>query len=90
MKLYPWGDEIPKNESTWRLNVWQGDFPRTDAALDGYSGVAPADAYEPNGAGLYNMLGNVWEWTATWFAKSSGQVRRRTRATLAAALISDL
>ena len=92
MKLYPWGDEIPRNESTWRLNVWQGDFPRTDAALDGYSGVAPADAYEPNGAGLYNMLGNVWEWTATWFAKSSGQVRRRARATLGAAdqaLISD-
>ena len=83
MKLYPWGDEIPRNESTWRLNVWQGDFPRTDAALDGYSGVAPADAYEPNGAGLYNMLGNVWEWTATWFAKSSGQVRRARAQLLA-------
>ena len=89
MKLYPWGDEIPRNESTWRLNVWQRDFPRTDAALDGYSGVAPADAYEPNGAGLYNMLGNVWEWTATWFAKSSGQVRR-ARARSCEQLFTDL
>ena len=56
-KLYPWGDEAPSNETEWRLNLWQGDFPRTDAALDGHAGLAPADAFEPNAAGLYNMLG---------------------------------
>jgi len=70
---YPWGAEMPSNETEWKLNLWQGDFPRSDAALDGYSGVAPADAYEPSAAGLYNLLGNVWEWTSTYFAKSSGQ-----------------
>jgi len=70
---YPWGDEMPSNDTVWRLNLWQGDFPRSDAALDGFSGIAPADAYEPNELGLYNLLGNVWEWTSTWFAKSSGQ-----------------
>ena len=42
-KLYPWGDEAPSNETEWRLNLWQGDFPRTDAALDGHAGLAPAD-----------------------------------------------
>ena len=42
-KLYPWGDEAPSNETEWRLNLWQGDFPSTDAALDGHAGLAPAD-----------------------------------------------
>ena len=42
-KLYPWGDEAPSNDTEWRLNLWQGDFPRTDAALDGHAGLAPAD-----------------------------------------------
>ena len=56
-KLYPWGDEAPSNDTAWRLNLWQGDFPKSDAALDGYAGLAPADAFEPNAAGLHNMLG---------------------------------
>lgn len=73
MKLYPWGNVVPSNASDWKLNVWQGDFPRSDAGLDGYIGLAPADAYETYGAGLHNMLGNVWEWTSTLFSKSSQQ-----------------
>ena len=70
---YPWGDEVPNNDTEWRLNVWQGNFPENDAALDGYAGLAPADAFEPSAAGLYGMLGNVWEWTSTYLSKSSGQ-----------------
>lgn len=72
-KAYPWGDEIPTNETAWRLNLWQGDFPRSDAAIDGFGGLAPVDAFEPNSLGVYNMLGNVWEWTSTHLSKSSGQ-----------------
>jgi len=72
-KPYPWGDDVPSNDTEWRLNLWQGDFPRSDAALDGYGGLAPADAYAPSKVGLYNMLGNVWEWTSTYLSKSSDQ-----------------
>ena len=70
---YPWGHEAPSNETAWRLNLWQGDFPRSDAALDGHAGLAPADAFDPSAVGLYGMLGNVWEWTSTYLSKSSGQ-----------------
>jgi len=73
MRLYPWGDEVPSNDTEWRLNVWQGDFPRSDAGLDGHAGTSPVDAFGAHGAGVYGMLGNVWEWTSTLFSKSSQQ-----------------
>ncbi len=64
---FPWGDELePGGEH--RCNVWQGDFPRRDEGVDGYRGTCPVGAFEPNGLGLYNMIGNVWEWCADWFA----------------------
>ena len=58
---YPWGDELtPAGEH--RCNIWQGRFPVHNTADDGYTGTAPVDAYRPNGYGLFNMAGNVWEW----------------------------
>lgn len=65
-KTYPWGDLL-KPDGKHRCNIWQGKFPVKNNESDGYAGTAPVDAYEPNGYGLYNMSGNVWEWCADWF-----------------------
>jgi sulfatase modifying factor 1 len=63
---YPWGDELePQGER--RCNIWQGGFPAEPAA--GWRpDTLPADAFAPNGWGLYNMAGNAWEWCADWFS----------------------
>jgi formylglycine-generating enzyme required for sulfatase activity len=49
------------------MNVWQGSFPMTNSLEDGHYGTCPVDAFPPNGYGLHNTTGNVWEWTADWF-----------------------
>jgi formylglycine-generating enzyme len=65
-RRYPWGDELtPRGEH--RCNIWQGTFPHVNTGEDGYLGTAPVDAYRPNGFGLHNTVGNVWEWCADWF-----------------------
>ena len=48
-------------------NIWQGRFPDVDLGEDGFTGVAPADSFEPNGFGLFNAVGNTWEWCADYF-----------------------
>ena len=71
-RRFPWGDELePGGEH--RCNVWQGTFPRRNEAADGYPGTCPVTAFQPNGYGLYNVSGNVWEWCADWF--SAGETR---------------
>ncbi|WP_340537732.1 formylglycine-generating enzyme family protein [Nocardioides sp. GXZ039] len=73
---YPWGDELtPGGEH--RCNIWQGDFPDYNTGEDGYLGTAPVDAFEPNGFGLYNIVGNVWEWCSDrWDRTESTRVMR--------------
>lgn len=66
-KRYPWGDELTPN-GTHYCNIWQGTFPNENTMQDGYLGTAPVDAFFPNGYGLYNMSGNVWEWCSDWFS----------------------
>jgi len=73
-KRYPWGDELtPGGEH--RCNIWQGTFPTLNTVEDGYLGTAPVDAFEPNGFGLHNSSGNVWEWCADWFDPGGKVIR---------------
>jgi len=60
---FPWGNDLAP-DGRHRCNVWQGDFPNHDAGEDGYRGTCPVDAFLPNDFGLFNMVGNTWEWCA--------------------------
>jgi formylglycine-generating enzyme required for sulfatase activity len=63
---FPWGHELePGGEH--RMNVFQGTFPNDDTAADGWRGTCPVGAFPPNGFGLHETTGNVWEWCADWF-----------------------
>ena len=66
-KRFPWGDELVVR-GKHRCNIWQGSFPHRNDAEDGYLGTAPAKAFAANGFGLYNVVGNVWEWCSDWFS----------------------
>ena len=63
---FPWGDDL-EPEGRHLMNVFQGSFPQHNTMADGYAGTAPVDAFPPNGFGLHNMTGNVWEWCADRF-----------------------
>jgi formylglycine-generating enzyme len=68
-RRFPWGDRLVEG-GRHRCNVWQGTFPTNDTGRDGFRGTAPVDAFEPNGFGLSNVVGNVWEWCAdAWHAQ---------------------
>ena len=63
---YAWGDELTPG-GKHMANVWQGEFPLRNEVLDGYEYTAPVRSFPPNGWGLFEMTGNVWEWTADWY-----------------------
>jgi sulfatase modifying factor 1 len=65
-KIYPWGDDFQPH-GKWMANTHQGHFPNTDTGDDGYVGLAPVAQFPPNAYGLYDMAGNVWQWTSDWY-----------------------
>lgn len=66
-RRYAWGDELSP-EGKHMCNIWQGNFPEDNTAEDGYIGTSPVRSFPANGFGIYDVAGNVWEWTADWFA----------------------
>jgi formylglycine-generating enzyme required for sulfatase activity len=68
--VYPWGDEAAEQ----RCNIWQGSFPRHHT---GTVGTVAVTSFQPNGYGLYQCVGNVWEWTADAWAPGSDRRARR-------------
>jgi formylglycine-generating enzyme len=75
-KRFPWGDDLTP-EGRHLCNIWQGEFPHVNTAEDGYAGVAPVDAFPPNGFGFYSITGNVWEWCSDWFSPNHHQMATR-------------
>jgi formylglycine-generating enzyme required for sulfatase activity len=71
---FEWGDEhFPDGRPA--ANTWQGEFPWQNLKLDGFEGTAPVGSFPPNGYGLYDMCGNTWEWTTSWFSPPSEGMR---------------
>ena len=87
---FAWGDEFtPGNRPM--ANTWQGAFPHENLTTDGYERTSPVTAFPPNGYGIHDMIGNVWEWTTDWYVAQargrcaegvlhSGESARRPRA----------
>jgi formylglycine-generating enzyme len=85
--VYVWGDEFAP-EGRLLANTWQGRFPWENLRLDGFEGTSPVDAFPPNGYGLYDMAGNVWEWTCDIFSPRHSPSSAKPCCTPAKALVA--
>ncbi|OJU18050.1 MULTISPECIES: formylglycine-generating enzyme family protein [unclassified Sphingomonas] len=85
---FAWGDELTP-DGQWRANTWQGLFPFANQLLDGWERTSPIGAYPPNDFGLYDMIGNVWEWTEDWYADASAAAARGKTKTRPSCCVAD-
>ena len=73
---FPWGHDL-EPDGEHQMNVFQGDFPASDSGFDGFTGTAPVRSFAPNGFGLYETTGNVWEWCSDYFDQAYYSVSER-------------
>ena len=78
-QLYAWGSEkLPEGEDTWMANIWQGEWPHKNSEADGFFATAPVKSFPPNGYGLYDTSGNVWEVVADLYHPRSYELPSAT------------
>ncbi len=77
-RQFVWGD-APISDESPQANIWQGEFPHKNLKSDGFVRTAPVKSFAPNGYGLYDTAGNVWEWCADWYHAATYQLRCEAR-----------
>jgi formylglycine-generating enzyme required for sulfatase activity len=75
---YAWGDELAP-DGRLQANTWQGRFPYDNTGANGWVGTSPVGSFAPNGYGLFDMIGNVWEWTSSRFTANHAEAARAAR-----------